>query len=216
MNTQGLGFKTRVPDDEEKTSSQMCCWDTWGTSGDVQHLNLRTNITTAFHSFYQRASQTYWGEEGEDSDIPKYQPLVLSNWGSAYSRMYKDIVVAAAGKIGQTFSLYPTTEMATLESPYDLRDRSEVMTFVACNLFLISLLQQIPEQVKRYFGKSTRLSLEVIIDQEEKSDKELIVFICTDLSPNEAFVKLRAFDHDWWLGVMADARGKLSVHVEFQ
>jgi hypothetical protein len=106
--------------------------------------------------------------------------------------------------------------MATLEGLYDLRDRLEVMEFVASNLFLLPLLQQIPEQTKKYFGEPTHLSLEVVVDHEERNDKELVAFICTSLSPDDAFVRLRSFDRDWWLARLADTRGKLSVHVELQ
>ncbi len=140
----------------------------------------------------------------------------LVSFGLNYKGVYESIVASSVASFEQTFSLYPTREMGTLESLYDLRDRPQVMAFVACNLFLVPLLQQIPEQVEKHFGGPARLSLEVVVDQEEKNDKELVAFVCTGLSPDEAFARLRAFDRGWWLGALVDARGKLLVHVEFQ
>jgi hypothetical protein len=228
MNTQGLAFETEVPDEQE-ISCQMCGWDAWGTSGDVQLLNLETNIDMAFRGFYQRALRIYRGSgqfgydvscfygthEHEDSNVLEQESLALSNWASAYRKMYGNIVAPNVVKFEQTFSTYPIREMATLESLYNLRDRPEVVTFVACNLFLIPLLQQVPEQVKRHFGESASLSLRVIIDQEESNNKELVVFVGTDFPPSEAFESLRAFDRDWWLSVLPETRNMLLIDVEF-
>jgi len=236
MNTQSLEFKTEVSD-KGKGKYQICHWDAWGTSGDVQHRNLGTNIIMAYHGFHERALQNYWvlgqsshyihhydatgGDEYSDivvhaSTTLEYDSPDLMVIGSNYQKMYENVVATIVGKSEQTFSVYPTREMATLESLYDLRDRSQVMTFVACNLFLIPLLQQIPEKIEEYFGERSHLFLEVITDQEEENDKELVVFIRISLSPSEAFVKLKTFDRDWWLDVLAYTRGKLLVHVEFE
>lgn len=236
MNTQRLEFNTQVPNGE-RGRSQTSYWDAWGTSGDNVHFIIGANIVSAYHDFYERALQTYW-VSGESSHIlydyddiggDAYSNVVLyaSNtlecespdlvsFGANYNGVYESIVASTVGNFGETFSIYPTRELATLESLYDLRDRPQVMTFVACNLSLVPLLQQIPEQVKKHFGGLARLSLEVVVDQEEKNDKELVAFICTGLSPDEAFARLRAFDRDWWLGALVDARGKLLVHVEFK
>lgn len=238
MNTQSLDFKTRVPN-EGKGKCQERQWDAWGTSTDVLHFNIGTNLVMAYHDFYEfhdRVIQHYClseqpshrvhidvtgGEAYSDivfcaSSMPDDQLSGFIAVGSNYQKMYGTIMASTAIELGQTFSAYPTTEIATLESLYDLRDRLEVMGFVASNLFLLPLLQQIPEQTKKYFGEPTQLSLEVIIDHEEKNDKELVAFICTSLSPDEAFVKLKTFDRDWWLGILPEARGKLLVDVEFK
>ncbi len=236
MNTRSLEFKTKVPN-EGKGKRQVRHWDTWGTSDDAVHCCIGANIISAYHDFHQRALQTYWvsGQfshgmyesdaigEDECSDIVVYGSTALEYESPDliaiacnYQDVYESIVATTVGKFEQTFSAYPTTEIATLEGLYDLRDRLEVMEFVASNLFLLPLLQQIPEQTKKYFGEPTHLSLEVIIDHEEKSDKELVAFICTSLSPDDAFVRLRSFDRDWWLARLADTRGKLSVHVELR
>ncbi|MCX6658780.1 MAG: hypothetical protein NTX81_00150 [Candidatus Bathyarchaeota archaeon] len=238
MNTQSLDFKTRVPN-EGKGKRPECQWDAWGTSADVLHFNIGTNLVMAYHDFYEfhdRVVQHYclseepshWvhidvtGEEAHSdivfcaSSMPDDQISGFIAVGSNYQKMYGTIMASTAIELGQTFSAYPTTEIATLEGLYGLRDRLEVMEFVASNLFLLPLLQQIPEQTRKYFGEPTQLSLEVIIDHEEKNDKELVAFICTSLSPDDAFVRLRSFDRDWWLARLADTRGKLSVHVELQ
>jgi len=236
MNTQSLEFKTKVPN-EEKGKREVRHWDAWGTSGDAVHCSIEANIISAYHDFHQRALQTYWvsgqfshgiydsnaigGDECSDiivyaSNTLEYESPDLIAIASNYQVVYKSIVATTVGELEQTFSAYPTTEMATLEGLYDLRDRLEVMEFVASNLFLLPLLQQIPEQTKKYFGEPTHLSLEVVVDHEEKNDKELVAFICTSLSPDDAFVRLRSFDRDWWLARLADTRGKLSVHVELQ
>jgi hypothetical protein len=232
MKTYDLELKTDVPD-KEKGECPTCYWDAWGTADDVQHLNIGTNVIMAYHGFYQKALQSYWmplqschhlhqyhvaaGNECADlvlyvSGTPEHQLTDLL----PVSQNYENMMAASVGEFEYTFSIYPTSEIAKLESLYDVRNGSQVNAFVACNAFLIPLLQQIPEQVKKHFGESAHLSLEVIVDQEERNDMELVALVCTNVSPDDAFVRLRSFDRDWWLARLADTRGKLSVHVELQ
>jgi hypothetical protein len=66
------------------------------------------------------------------------------------------------------------------------------------------------------FFPSAELILEVVTDPEAKRDKELVVFIHTSLTPDEALDKLERLDRNWWLDASLDAGGKLCIHLEFE
>ncbi len=103
-----------------------------------------------------------------------------------------------------------------IENFYSFRNRLEIFEFLRNHLFLIPLLQEAPNQITKYFGTSLQLILEVITDPEATEDHELILFIHTDLSPDEALDKLEQLDENWWLDASVNADGKLCVHVEFE
>ena len=115
----------------------------------------------------------------------------------------------------KTLSMYPTSDLQALEQRYIFRNRSEVINFTVNNSFLLQSLHEACEQIRNFFGKSTQVVLEVVTDPEFAEDQELVIFIRTYLSPDEAFEKLEQFDDEWWLDVPATVRKKLCIDVEF-
>lgn len=103
-----------------------------------------------------------------------------------------------------------------LEHLYTFREPAEVIQFLENHRFLIPLLGEAHVQLKNYFGPSAQIFLEVVVDPEVEDDRELVAFVHTDLSADEAFERLRQFDRDWWLDASVEAQGALSIHVEFQ
>lgn len=115
----------------------------------------------------------------------------------------------------KTSSTYPTSDLLSLERHYIFRNRSEVMGFAVNNSFLLQTLHEAYNQIRNYFGESVQAVLEVVADPEFFEDQELVIFIRTDLSPDEALKKLEQIDNAWFLNVPADVRKKLCVTVEF-
>jgi hypothetical protein len=107
-------------------------------------------------------------------------------------------------------------DIGTLEQLYVLRRQSEVIKFLVDNSFLFPFLQGAYEQVRNYFGESVQLVLEVVTDPEVAGDQELVIFIRTDLPPDEAFNKLKQLGEEWWLDTPFNVREKLCIDVEFE
>lgn len=115
----------------------------------------------------------------------------------------------------KTSSTYPISDLLSLERHYIFRNRSEVVRFAVNNSFLLQPLHEAYNQIRNYFGESVQAVLEVVADPEFFEDQELVIFIRTDLSPDEALKKLEQIDNAWFLNVPADVRKKLCVTVEF-
>jgi hypothetical protein len=89
-------------------------------------------------------------------------------------------------------------DIGALEQFYVLRRQSEVIKFLVDNSFLFPFLQGAYEQVRNYFGESVQLVLEVVTDPEIAGDQELVIFIRTNLSPDEVFKRLKQLGEEWW------------------
>jgi len=116
----------------------------------------------------------------------------------------------------ETLSTYPTSDLRKLEQHYVFRNKSEVMDFAVNNSFLLQPLHEACEHIRNYFGESAQAVLEVVTDPEFVEDQELVIFIHTDLAPEEAFERLEQIDDEWWLDVPSNVREKLCIDVEFK
>lgn len=105
-------------------------------------------------------------------------------------------------------------KLTLLNKRYMFRRSSEVFEFLVDNPSLITLVEEAYGKIREYFP-SAKLILEVFNDPEADGEKELVIFIHTDLHPNEAFNKLEHFDEHWWLDATSDTAKNLNIHVEF-
>lgn len=111
---------------------------------------------------------------------------------------------------------YLHREVTLLSRLYNIRRESEVFKFLEDKPFIISLVLEAHERIRDYFGSSTELVLEVITDPEATEDYELVIFVRTSLSPDDAFSMLELLDEEWWLDASSDMSEKLCIHVEFE
>jgi hypothetical protein len=116
-----------------------------------------------------------------------------------------------------------TTEVSTKEPPlqtieklYAFHRPLEVKEFLAAHPFLEPLLVEAYDKIGDYFGPQPDVVLEVVTDPEAIDDRELFVFIRTNLPPEEALDRLDRLDQEWWLDAADQADGKLCIHVEFK
>jgi hypothetical protein len=98
---------------------------------------------------------------------------------------------------------------------YSFRKPWEVQRFLENNKFLILILLEAYFEIRKYFA-NTQVFLEVDTDPEVKNDQQLVAFIATDYSPDEALRALKQFDEDWWLDTLDRAQRKLCISVEFE
>lgn len=110
-----------------------------------------------------------------------------------------------------------------LENYYVFRNGAEVRHFLREYPFLIHLLANIHNNIELHFPDS-QIFLDVAVDFEAienhpssaNDNKELVVSICTSLSPKEAIEALHGFYSKWWLEASTGARRKISIGLEFE
>lgn len=106
-------------------------------------------------------------------------------------------------------------EIRSLKQLYTFRRHIEVSRFLERCPFLIPLLLEAYGKIESYFGPYPRVFLKVVTDPETNGDRQLVVFIGTNLPPVEALNRLERFDEGWWLEASRETRGNLCIHVEF-
>jgi len=89
-----------------------------------------------------------------------------------------------------------------------------VIAFLQSYQFLLPLLIEAYYWIEDCFGPYPQVFLEVVTDPEAIDDRQLVVFIRTDLDPVEALAKLDQLDKSWWLKASHGSRGKLCIHLE--
>ena len=114
-----------------------------------------------------------------------------------------DVLIFSDGQIGR------------LRKRYEFRGRAAVEDFLRENPFLVSLLSDAFVSIRKYFGSGTRAVLQVIKDPEAQADRRLFVFIPTRLRPKEARIRLKSLDKGWWINALPEARGKVTISLEY-
>ena len=110
-----------------------------------------------------------------------------------------------------------------LENYYVFRNAAEVRHFLREHPSMAQLLADIHNNIKLHFPDSQTF-LDVAVDFEAienhpssmNGNKELVVSICTSLSPKEAIEALHEFYSKWWLEASTGARRKISIGLEFE
>lgn len=106
-------------------------------------------------------------------------------------------------------------EINALSRKYGISKFEEVKNFLSKNLFLISLLEEIPNKICQYFGDGQKLSMKISHEPDFPQFPELWVSILTELSAKEALPILEKFDEEWWLENMDRADCKLNIILKF-
>ncbi|NER33007.1 MAG: hypothetical protein F6J93_02825 [Oscillatoria sp. SIO1A7] len=104
-----------------------------------------------------------------------------------------------------------------LEQLYNLREREEVLQFIARYPFLVPLLLEAPDKIRHYFP-DTPLILAVDIDPETvagSEDGELVLLIPSSIDPDESVDLLLQMDADWWGNVEARAKDKMFINLGY-
>ncbi len=114
---------------------------------------------------------------------------------------------------GQTKSI--TEEINTLHSKYEISNFEEVKTFLSRNLFLLSLLEEIPSKISQYFGGNQKLALQVFHEPDFSDSSEVWILVLTELTAKEARSLMNRFDKDWWLENLHKAACKLNIGIEY-
>lgn len=154
--------------------------------------------------------QVQWPSE------PEKVPGVGTNWASFIMVLLEPSEkIEIWQEVGASTVHVPQVEIDLLERLYTFRGRPEVLWFLGRYPFLVPLVLEAYSKIGDYFPLS-QVFLEVFTDPEGIDEDQLVMFIATDLTPDEAVSRLDEFDEDWWLDALDQAQGKLCINVEFR
>lgn len=181
------------------------------TCSEPQPPTTTPNIFLAYRSRFNGIPRRLTREEereDEQHSIVELAREIAKSLQNLLDCTYQDI----------TSSFYSALDLdlRVLEQHYIFRNRPDVINFAVDNSFLLQPLHEACEQIRNYFGESAQAVLEVVTDPEFAEDQELVIFIRTNLSPDEAFENLERMDDEWWLDVPVNVRKKLCINVEFE
>jgi hypothetical protein len=100
-----------------------------------------------------------------------------------------------------------------LEQSYEIIDSIEIRTFIFNNPFLIGILNEAHNKIRKIFGEKIRINLEMQLDPEENYE-ELFIVIRSFFSAKKARRLMDRLDDEWFLKIMRDTRGKLCITEE--
>lgn len=101
-----------------------------------------------------------------------------------------------------------------LAREYEIGNPSEVAGFLRENAFLLELLEQIPRQIRKVFGKKQNLKLEFLFDPEDPGYHRMLVGIPTSLPLKQSSSLLKKFDDDWWFKNERKSGAKILIDLE--
>lgn len=104
------------------------------------------------------------------------------------------------------------SDIESLERLYTFREPTEVLQFLEQYSFLVPLLLNAHKTIRKYFPDSP-LFLEYVTDPEI-DDPQLVVFIATNLEPEEALDRLDEFDDDWYNDNSNRDQGKMYFNLD--
>lgn len=108
------------------------------------------------------------------------------------------------------------TSIQTLEQLYILKNPDVVLAYLETEPFLVPLLIEVRQQIRRYFADSSAV-LEVFDYQDDTiAERQLYLSIMTQLPVDEALDRLNQFDTNWWLDKARRTQRKVSIDVDFQ
>lgn len=103
----------------------------------------------------------------------------------------------------------------SLRKRYAFKDEAAVRDFLETYPFLIQVLFRADREIRKIFGAAPRLVLRVVPDPEGEGEGELFLFIQTERHPQAARALLGELRQAWWLDAMLDAKGEMSISLEY-
>jgi len=206
--TKGIETSTEAMWEERESLMSVGFMRPPNTFSELQPTTTAPNIYSAYRPLFNAVPQRL----AMDEELGHEQYYSVDR----ASKSLHSLIDSVGGTFrNETLSTYPTSDLQKLEQHYIFRNQSEVMSFVVNNSSLLQPLHEAYDQIKNYFGESVHAVLEVVTDPEFIEDQELVIFIRTDLLPDEALKKLEQIDDAWLLNIPADVRKKLCINVEF-
>jgi hypothetical protein len=106
-------------------------------------------------------------------------------------------------------------QINVLAREYEIRNPSQVAEFLRENTFLLGVLEEIPVQVRKVFGKKQNLSLDFFLDPEDPTWHRLFVRIPTKLEVKDAHKLFDDFKENWWFENEDRSASKVFINLRF-
>jgi hypothetical protein len=98
---------------------------------------------------------------------------------------------------------------------YVFKRPAPVEDFLRQNPFLINLILEAREQIRRYFGADRTLVLQPFYDPEDPQNRQLILLIQTPGGFEEVRPLLDQMNEGWWFDAVERAQGSLEIMPEY-
>lgn len=195
-----------------------------GASGLSDPDDLFSNV----HGSYFEWTVSSEAAQDPPIDTEFVLPAEIVGWPEVTFRAMQDALKHVAVELGREVTnaanqvvsgmtavvvAYAEEGISRLKLAYEFRD-CHVRQCLLGNPSLISVLNEIANEVPTYFGPEVQLALEVLHDPEDDHEGELFAVIQTSIQPDVALDRLRAFDQDWWLDRSQRIAGSLTVTLE--
>ena len=113
---------------------------------------------------------------------------------------------------------YPSSEQQIHHSKkikqiYTLRNAQSVEQFLKQHPHLIDFLLESYPYIEKYFGKQTKVFLDIFLDPE-LAEEQLLASIETSLSVDEALTLLNKLDDEWFLPQLDSVDNLFNFHLE--
>ena len=92
---------------------------------------------------------------------------------------------------------------------------NEVVSFLRDNSFLLPIVQETVDKVEEYFEDVKEDLLLRLFEDPETGDREIILVVMVNTSPDDALKRFEALRQDWWLKVFGKTQWKMSIDIDF-
>ncbi|MBA2335608.1 MAG: hypothetical protein ACR2M8_04270 [Pyrinomonadaceae bacterium] len=106
-------------------------------------------------------------------------------------------------------------QINVLAREYEIRNPSEIAGFLRENAFLLGILEEIPRQIRKVFGKKQNLRLAFFFDPEDPGYHRMSVGVPTSLPLKKSSSLLKKFDEEWWFENERKSGSKILIDLEF-
>lgn len=191
--------------------------------------NVGSNYSEEFHtrSAGNEEESFLWGNlhnsvieryQGQaDSIETEYQPI------SENINQYFEYLQNSFDKcISARTSVEPTTQKqykSILDNSIEgvtFRNKDSIIAFFEQYPEITTKLFEARENILKFFpNHSFALELMADLENENEDDSQLILYIQTTLSPDEAIERLDKFDDEWWLDVDIAVQEKVCLTLEY-
>ena len=106
-----------------------------------------------------------------------------------------------------------TNDIIDIKKSYLILGSSEVEVFIFNHPFLIDILKEAPDEIKRIFKNKVSTFLEVITDPEENFS-QLFIIIRSHFNAKKARQLMDNLDNQWFIGKLKKTKGLLCITEE--
>ncbi|MCZ7568231.1 MAG: hypothetical protein M5U01_06545 [Ardenticatenaceae bacterium] len=116
--------------------------------------------------------------------------------------------------VGTGYTHGPDLQIGLWEQLYTLRNPDRVRALVRDHPAVEALLLEARSHIERCFGEDVEIALEVVVDPEDRRERQLVAFIQTDLDPVQALDRLDQLDDEWAVSASRASGGAFLIHLE--